>query len=224
MAIEIFQFLDEFTRKYNRFFDERFLSSERWIFTKTKTAFEDVKLGEMKLSTGVMAESTIKARYDYNIFNIVYGTAYLRFQFTSIKDVFAFIGFKEGVSDPTFEMTENHAGIFINNGKIYFSTGRTRGNITEQKKVELSGVDPLRDFIYKIEHYKLSTCPLPQIIPYMDTFRVITPDRIWTLNASNAEVMPEDTAYNFIIYLKNLVNMEKILKVKFFTYIEEYAD
>jgi hypothetical protein len=220
MADEIKNAFDELARRYNRFFYDTFLSTERLIFTKTLTAIETKRLGELKLSTGVMANSTIKMRYDYNIFNIFYGEAIIRMQFSSAKNIFAFVGFKEYPEDPKSQMAENHSGIIVENEKLYFSTG----NGKFQQKVEIVGIDITRDFVYKIKYNELHTCPLPQIIPYMDTFRIITPDRIWTMNQKNSTYPPSDTGYYFIVFLKNLTNEDKFINLKSFVYLQEYAD
>jgi hypothetical protein len=141
-------------------------------------------------------------------------------QFSSAKNIFAFVGFKEYPEDPQSQMTENHSGIIVENKKLYFSTG----NGKFQQKVEILGIDITRDFVYKIKYNELHTCPLPQIIPYLDTFRIITPDRVWTMNQKNSTYPPGDTGYYFMVFLKNLTNEDKFINLKSFVYLQEYAD
>jgi hypothetical protein len=66
--------------------------------------------------------------------------------------------------------------------------------------------------------------PLPQIIPYFDTFRIISPDRIWTTKATNSTSPPEDVAHYFMFYITNTVATNKEMTLRHLTYLEEYAD
>lgn len=205
---------------FKRFVYDNFLAFGSLVFTKTGTAQETKLLHEIKLATGVLANSTLKMRYNNNIFNPWYSEAYFHLHLNSMKDVFAFFGFKEGVNDPTSVMTENHVGIMVENGKMYFSSAD--GN--NQQKVEITGVDMTTDFIYKISGSKLYTFPLPQIIPYFDTFRIITPDRIWRMRQNNSTYRPDDTVYHCMFFIENTTGSEKFFKIKKFVYGEEYAD
>lgn len=205
---------------FKRFIYDPFLSTENLIFTKTGTADETRMLHELKLSTGLLEGSTLKLRYNNNIFNPWYSEAYFHVILNSMKDVFVFFGFKETVEDPTSVMVENHIGVMVENEKLYFSSA----NGSYQQKVEVSGIDMTTDFIYKIVGSKLYTFPLPQIIPYFDTFHIITPDRVWSLKQDNSTYPPEDSVYNCVFFIKNTVGIEKFIKLKKFVYGEEYAD
>ena len=217
---------------FNRFIYDNFNSTESVVLTKTGTAAETKRIMELKLSTGILANSTIKARYNYNIFSPVYGSAFFRLQFSDTIDIKAFFGFKETSDSPIFgsvgSMVEYHSGVTLEpdimtpalGTKMYFTTG----DGVSQQKVEILGIDSTHDFIYKIQWNKLSTLPLPQIIPYFDEFRIITPDRVWTLNQANDSVLPFDTSYYVMFYLENLSNDERNVRIKSFVYGEEYAD
>ena len=217
---------------FSRFLYDNFLSTESIVLTKTGTSSETKRIMELELSTGILSNSTIKARYNYNIFNPIYSSACFRLQFSDTANVRAFFGFKETANDPIFgavgSMVEYHAGVFVEpdiltpalGTKMYWSTG----DGTSQQKVEILGVDITRDMIYKIQGQKLSTFPLPQVIPYFDTFRLITPDRIWTLRQDNSSVLPYDTNYYIMFFLENLENLDKNVRIKSLTYGEEYAD
>lgn len=214
------ELLDLLSTSFKRFLYDPFLSTENMILTKTGTADESRLLHDLKLSTGILEGSTLKLRYNNNIFNPWYSEAYFHLHLNSMKNVFAFFGFKESVGDPASLMTENHVGVILENEKVYFSTGDGKS----QQKVEISGLNATSDYLYKIVGSKLYTFPFPQIIPYMDTFRIITPDRIWTLRQHNTTFVPEDQIYYCIYFIKNLVGEDKFIRSRKFIYGEEYAD
>lgn len=222
--VEMSELLELLATKFNRFMFDNFQSTEQINSAVTGTAEVTGNLFELKLNTGVLSLSTAKAYYAMNWFNPVYSTLDLRLYLNSMENLFLFCGFMEGLEEPTSVMLNSHAGLMVENGKLYFSTARTTPQISGQQKTEISGADMTKDFIYKIENDKLSTFPLPQIIPYFDNFRIITPDRIWTLKATNGNYGPWDEVHYLVFYLKNLVGAQKILRVKAVTYGEEYAD
>jgi len=205
---------------FNRFMYDQFLSTEQINSATTGSGVVTPRIMELEINTGIAANSTARCYYNTPWFNPVYSTAYFRFYLKEMSNVFAFIGFKENTAEPTFNMTQSHSGIMCYNGKMYFSTA----NGTNQKRVEITGIDMTKDMIYKIEYNKLSTFPLPQIIPYFDTFRIITPDRIWTLKQTNETSKPKDEVHYLLLYIKNNATAEKYLRLKSITYGEEYAD
>jgi len=218
------ELIEELQRKYNCFLIDQFYSTERLVETITQTAEISKELFQLLLSTGIQEGSTAKVYYDLNRFNPHYSKAYFRLNLTSIKDVLGFIGFKLTTGDPTYNMTESHSGLLIYNDRIYFSTGNEIGTSVGYQNTEISGIDLTRDFIIQIEKNKLSTMPLPQIVPYFDTFRIISPDRIWTLKVTNSTYPPEDVAHYFMYFLKNETNEDRRLTLRHFCYTEEYAD
>jgi len=220
--------LELLATSFNRFLFDNFQSTEQINNAVTGTGEVVPNLLDMTLDTGMQANSTAKIYYAMNWFNPVYSKLYLRLYAKSISDVFAFIGFKESLSDPTSTMTESHAGLMIYNSKLYFSTGRkliVNGNLVQgQQKTEITGMDITKDFIYKIENNKLSTQPLPQRIPYFDGFRIITPDRIFSLRAENGTFPPLDEVHYLTAFIKNTTGTGRFIKIKTLTYGEEYAD
>ena len=213
---------------FNKFMYDQFLSTDQIYSAITGTAEVTDKLMELRLNTGTLANSTAIAYYNNNIFNPYYATAYFHLFLDNlkhdlegnIKDVFMFFGFKQSSAAPTWNMTENHSGFMIHDGKLYSSTG----DGSNQQLVEITGIDPTRDMIYKIEYNRFSTFPLPQVIPYFDTFHIITPDRIWTHKQTNTTIMPADQLYYLMFYITSTTGAEKILRVKAVTYGEMYAD
>lgn len=205
---------------FNRVMFDQMYSTEQMDSTSTGTAFVVPKIFELELNTGILSGSTAKAYYNMPLFNPVYATAYFRFFLNSVDDLFMFIGFKKNHTDPTFTMTESHQGLMINESRLYASAA----DGTNQQRIEISGIDPTKDMIYKIKANAFSTFPLPQVIPYFDTFRIITPDRIWTEKVRTTNVYVEDQVHYIMYFIKNTVNTEKLLRVKAFTYGEEYAD
>ena len=222
--IDKFEFLDMLATKFNKFLFDNFNSSENLNIAAVGTGEVTPALFDLDLRTGYLANSSALAYYSTPWFNPVYATLIIRAYLGSMADCFAFFGFKEGSNPPTFDMTESHAGIMLSGGKMYFSTARTTDELTGQQRVEITGFDMTRDFIYKIEFNKLSTQPLPQVIPYFDGFRIITPDRIWTLKQTNSTYPPWDEVHYLMFYIKNTTGADKFLKIKALTYGEEYAD
>ena len=222
------EFIEELQKKYNCFLIDQFYSTEKLTDVLTQTGEVTKELFQLTLKTGIQANSTVKIYYDLNRFNPLYSNAYFRLTFTDIKDVLAYVGFKKTYADPTFNMTESHSGLLISNhagvAKPYLSTGNELGVTVGYQNTEISGIDFTKDFIVKIENNRLSTMPLPQIIPYFDTFRIISPDRIWSLKVVNSTYPPEDVTHYIMFFIKNLTNEDKRLTLRHFCYLEEYAD
>jgi len=218
------EFIEELQKKYNCFLIDQFYSTEKLTDVLTQTGTVTKELLQLTLKTGIQANSTVKIYYDLNRFNPLYSKAYFRLSFTGISNILAYVGFKKTYTDPTFNMTESHSGLLINNNKSYLSTGNELGVTAGYQNTEISGIDFTKDFIVKIENNRLSTMPLPQIIPYFDTFRIISPDRIWSLKVVNSTYPPEDVTHYIMFFIKNLTNEDKRLTLRHFCYLEEYAD
>lgn len=218
------EMIEELQKKYNCFMVDQFYSTERLQEVITQTAEITKEIFQLQLKTGIQEGSTAKVYYDLNRFNPHYSKAYFRVRFTSIEDIFAFVGFKKGYSDPALTDVASHVGLLINDGKVYLSTGNEIGVATGYQNTEISGVDLTLDFIIRVENNKLSSLPLPQVIPYFDTFRIISPDRIWTLKATNSTHPPEDVVHYIMFFIKNEVNEDKRMILRHFCYAEEFAD
>lgn len=216
--------VQELQRKYNVFLIDNFYSTEHLSEVKTQTGSVTRELFSLLLNTGIQANSTVKLYYDLNRFNPHYSKAFIRLTLSSVKDVFVYIGFKKLYGDSTYNMTESHSGLLIYSNKVYLSTGNEIGVTSGYQNTEISGLDLTRDYILMIEKNKISFMPLPQIIPYFDTFRIISPDRVWTLKATNATYPPEDLTHYWMFFIKNLTNEEKTVRIRHFCYLEEYAD
>ena len=218
------EFIDELQKKYNCFLIDQFYSTQNLNEVLTQTGSSTKELFQLRLSTGIQANSTVKFYYNLNRFNPIYSKAYFRLSFSDIKDILAFVGFKKTYTDPTYNMIESHSGLLINNNKPYLSTGNELGLAAGYQNTEISGIDFTRDFIVKIEGNKLSTMPMPQIVPYFDTFRIISENRVWTLKVTNSTYPPEDVTHYIVFFIKNLTNEDKRLTIRHFCYLEEYAD
>jgi len=226
------ELIDLIATGFNKFLYDDFRSLDSLDFTKSGTAIESAEVLNFKLSTGILANSSIKARYNYNIFDIMHGTAYFHLQLNENNNTQMFFGFKETTAPPVFgvagSMIEYHVGVTIEpdiltpslGPKIYFTTG----DGINQQKVEILGIDVTRDYIYKIQGNKLYTMPLPEIIPYFNSFRILDTNRVWTLRQENSDAMPFDTSYFIMFYLNNLTDEERNVRIKALTYGEDYAD
>ena len=218
------EFIEELQSRYNQFLIDNFYSTGRLNEVVTQTAYSTKEVFQLRMCTGIQANSTVKLYYDLNRFNPYYSKAYFRLTLSDIKDIFAFVGFKVSYGDPTFNMTESHSGLMIYNNKVYFSTGNQIGVVTGYQNTEISGVDLTKDMIIKLDGKKIYSMPLPQVVPYLDTFRIISADRVWTQKALNATSPPEDVTHYIVFFLKNLTNEDKRLTLKHFIYLEEYPD
>lgn len=218
------EFLQELQQKYNHFLVDNFYSTSNLEEVVTQTGTVSKELFELLLSTGVQSGSTSKVYYNKNRFNPHYSKAYFRVKFSELTNAFAFIGFKKTTGDPTWDMTESHSGLMLHSGKIYLSTGSEEGINDEQQRIEISGIDMTKDLIIMIEKNKLFSMPLPQVIPYLDTFRIISPDRVWRLKVTNSTTPPEDVTHYIMFYIENTTNNNKEVLLRHFCYEEEYAD
>ena len=230
--VDMSELLELLATKFNRFLFDNFCSTENLNAAETGTAEISSSIFELKLNSGVLASSTAKAYYNLNLFNPVYSNLYMRFYLNSMADCKVFLGFKESTDDVDWadavQVKESSVGLMVENGKLYaYSSRMTAAGppaVYSQQKTEISGIDVTKDFIYKIINEKFFTQPLPQVIPYFDDFRIITPNRIWTQRASNGTYPPEDKVHYLVFCIENTTGAEKILRIKNITYGEEYAD
>jgi hypothetical protein len=226
------ELLELLATSFNKFLFDNFQSTEQINSAITGTGEVTTTLFNLILKTGILANSTAKAYYNLNYFNPVYSKLFMRFYLNSMANCKAFLGFKESIADidwaAAVQIKESSAGLMIENGKLYAYTSRLTlvgpPAVYSQQKTEILGIDVTKDFIYQIENQKFSTFPLPQVIPYFDGFRIITPDRIWTLRANNETYPPEDKLHYLYACIKNTVGADKRIYLKSITYGEEYAD
>jgi len=216
--------IEELQKRYNQCLIDNFYSTERLVEVTTQTGAVTKEIFQLQMETGVQEDSTTKIYYDLNRFNPHYSKAYFRVSVSSMADVFLWAGFKKSFSDPAYDDTETHSALMIRNGNVYFTTGNELGIATGYQNTQLSGIDLTKDFIFKIEGNKISFMPLPQITPYFDTFRILSPSRVWTLKATNSTNPPEDQTHYVMFFISNSTNVNKIATVKHFHYLEQYAD
>ena len=91
------------------FIYDNYYSTEHIELTTLVTGYLHNLLGEMRLTTGVTLGSACMTNYDIASFNPLYAEAIWKLYVSSMDGCFAFWGFKETLSVPTFEMTESHA-------------------------------------------------------------------------------------------------------------------
>lgn len=215
---------DVFGVTLRRWLSDSFSSTETIDTAINQTASVTPYLGEMALATGVQQASEAHMRYNSPFFNLRYGTLIVKAQFDSIRNVFAFIGVKETTDLPTPDMTESHAGLMIDSGEVYFSTGNGDTLNPNQQKVAITGFDPTNNILYKFVNNTLYYWPLPIIYPYFDGFRKETPARDWSMGQQNAVYPPKNTDHYFMAYITNTTGSDKRVKIYKIVYGEKYAD
>lgn len=213
---------------YKHWLHDNFLSTEQISEAVTQTGFITKKLCEIKLETGLQQGSYARINYNNGTFNPLYSVLQMKLKFNSDDSIFAFWGFKEDATNPTFDMTESHAGFMINTEKnvktMYSSTGNSDPLNPAQQRIALSGIDPTNFNIYKIIHNQFWTRPLPIVQPYFGDIRLIRPTRAWGLAATNSTITPMNEIHYVMLYIENKTNAERYIELKHITLGEEYAD
>jgi len=222
--VETEELLDWLGVQNNHFLYDNFQSTEQINAAVTQTGFISPVLHEFKLATGVQSGSTARAYYVQPIFNPVYAKLLVRLYVGSMADCFAFIGFKANNDAPTFNMAESHSGIMINDGKLYFSTANELGSAPGQQRVEITGLDMTRDYVYEIAYNKLRTQPFPYVEEGLTGPITIPVTRKWTLEQSNDNYPPEDFAHNILFYIENTVNADRYVAIRKLILWEDFAD
>jgi len=222
--LSIDELIDLLAVQMRRFLYDNFQSTENIYSAVSQTGEVTTHLSELVLSTGIQEGSTAKIYYNYPAFNPKYSTLIFKLRFDSIDDVFAFIGFKGSVSDPSFNMTESHAGLMINNGNVYFSTANEDPLNPNQQRTRIIGIDPTNVLIYKIIYNKLLIRPTPLIYPYFDGIRAVKTERAWTQPYENGAYTPMNKDHYFVAFIKNSVGLTKRIYLNHVCYGEEYAD
>ena len=209
----------------NKYLYDNFYSTETINSTATLTGFLRYKIFEMSLETGVTATSICQTNYNYCYFNPLYAEAVWKMYMNEMTDCFAFFGFKESTSEPTFDMTESHAGFMIYEGKLYGSVAD--GN--DQQRVEVIGIDCTRVQEYKIEYNRFYIKPLPVaesqlgLPKYPTTFPGII--RSWKMFSQLSNYPPKNQVHYIMQYITNIKNnLDKRIIFNRFIYKEVYAD
>ena len=204
---------------------DNFYSTEHIELTTTVTGFLYNLIGEMRLTTGVTTGSSCMTNYDIANFNPLYAKAVWKCYTNSMDNCFAFWGFKESLSAPTFDMTESHAGFMIEDGKLYASVA----DGDEQQRVEIIGVDARRVENYKIEYNRFFVEPLPAVEVSLGLPGVLTTfpyiKREWVEITQLTNYPPTNNVHYIVQYIENgKNNLNRILTFNRFIYSEVYAD
>ena len=209
----------------NIFLYDNFYSTEHIELTTTVTGFLLNKIFEMKLTTGTTLSSTCMTNYDTPNFNPLYGEAVWKCFSSSMDDCFIFWGFKESLAEPTFDMSESHAGFMVEDGKLYASVA----DGTEQQRVEIIGVDVVRVENYKINYNRFFVQPLPLVEEQLGLPGVLTTfptiNREWVEITQLSNFPPENKTHYIVQYINNgKNNLDKQFTLNRFIYKEVYAD
>jgi len=209
----------------NYFLYDNYYSTEHIELSTTGTGFLYNLLAEMTLSTGVTGNSMCMTNYDRAAFNPLYAEAVWKGYMSSMADCFAFFGFKETLAEPTYDMTESHAGFMINDGKIYASVA----DGTDQQRVELVGIDAVRVENYKIAYNRFFIEPLPLIETQMGIPGVLTTfpyiKRDWVEITQLSNYPPQNQVHYIVQSITNKTNnIDKRITFNRFIYREVYAD
>ncbi len=204
----------------NKFLYDNYYSTEQLELTVTGTGYLRNKIFELSQETGVTANSICMINYNLPYFNPLYAEAVWKCYMNSMDNCFAFFGFKETKAEPTFNMTESHAGFMINDGKLYVSVadGYT------QQRVDLVGIDMTRVQNYKIAYNKFYIQPLPVIEESLSLSEIISIERVWKLKTTLTNFPPINQVHYIIQYIKNSVGADKRMIFNRFIYKEVYAD
>lgn len=208
----------------NKFLYDNYYSTEQLNETVTGTGNTGVHIFELSQETGVIQNSINMIYYNLPYFNPLYGEAVWKCYMNSMDDCFVFFGFKETTAEPTWVMTESHAGFMVYEGKLYASVA----DGTEQQRVEIVGIDLTRVENYRINYNRFYIEALPQVeselgIPgILTTFPLIKRKFVEITQLSNYP--PINQVHYIVQYIKNSINADKRIIFNRFIYKEVYAD
>lgn len=204
----------------NKFIYDNYYSTETLNSTVTGTGFLRKKIFELSQETGVTQNSICMVNYDQPYFNPLYAEAVWKCYMNNKEDSFVFFGFKETLAEPTFVMTESHAGFMIYEGDLYASVA----DGDTQQKVVIVGIDLTRVQNYKIEYDRFYVMPLPKIEEQLSLPTILSVDRIWKLQTTLSNFPPENMVHYIVQYIKNTIGANKKIIFNRFIYREVYAD
>ena len=223
---------DMMTTGLKTYFHDPFLSHDHIDTSVVQTASVTENVTQLLLATGVQEASDVRANYDRTFFNPRYGTLRVKVRLNSMADSFAFFGFKSTLADPSWQMTESHAGVMLYNGVMHAVTGGSlKGNppgVVDYQVTPLMDLDATRWIVYEIEFNKIRWYSTPYTVPYFD--KNVPPKlkqgiiRKWSLPYVNGVVLPQDELHYIVFYVKNEVGTNKSLEVQHVTYSEVYPD
>lgn len=204
----------------NKYIYDNYYSTEQLILTATGTGYLRNRIFDLAHETGVTANSICMTHYNLPYFNPLYAEAVWKCYMDNENDCFVFFGFKETNAEPTYVMTESHAGFMINEGKLYASVA----NGYTQQRTEIIGIDLTRVQNYKIAYDRFYIMPLPIIEEQLGLPTILSVDRTWKLITTLSNFPPENQVHYIVQYIKNFVNKDKIIRFNRFIYKEVYAD
>jgi hypothetical protein len=204
----------------NKYLYDNFYSTEQIEVFKTNQASEFIKIFEFELNTNSIANSIAQSFYNFNYFNPLYGEAVWKLRLNSMDDCFVFFGFKDTTAEPTYNMTESHAGFMVNDGKLYASVA----DGDTQQRVEIVGIDMTKVENYKVAYNKFSIQPLPVIEETLGLPTIYSVDRKWKEMTTLSNFPPENKVHWIMQHIKNSVNEAKYIRINRFIYKEVYAD
>jgi len=206
------------------YFYDNFLTTESILESKEKDAYVNWLLGELQISTGIESGGSEHLYYDNEIFNPMYSELIVKLRMNSLNDVKAFFGFRQNITEPDDTMLESHCGIYVKNGKVYFTTGCLVGMDYYQQKTEIVGLDMTKTYEFKFAYDKLYIKPLPQTEQYLGLPTIKAVERVWKLLLQNSTYPPNNQYHWITAFIKNNVGSEKVLYLNRIIYKEEYAD
>ncbi len=213
-----------FGTQFRRFLYDNFYSTETMNDAVTQTGYVIKYLSELELATGVQEASTAKVYYNFPAFNPHYSKLFFKLQFSSIQNIFAFVGFKETTNTPTFDMTESHAGFMFYNGSVYSSTGNNDPLNPLQQRIFIAGMVPTNNLVYRIIKNRFAYYPLPISEPYFDGIETVVSTRKWGAETLNGSVAPRNQDHYFMAHIENNTGADVQLRIKHVLYGEWYAD
>ena len=209
----------------NKYIYDNYYSTENLNSTTTLTGFLKNTIFELILETGISQNSMCMINYNLNYFNPLYAEAIWKCYMNIMDNCFAFFGFKESVSEPTYDMIESHSGFMVYEGKLYASVA----DGTTQQRVEIIGIDMTRVENYKIEYNKFYIQPLPVTEEVLSLPTILTtfPEikREWKLQATLSNYPPINQVHYLVQYITNIKNnLNRKITFNRFIYKEVYAD
>ena len=206
------------------FIVDNFMSHDHLTTAVTQTGSTSIRMCDTNLQTGIQSGSTARLNYTYPLFNPLYSKLYLQTRLYALSDVFAYFGFVEEIDTPTIDMTQSHAGIFIKDDVVYWSTGDGAALSPNYKNTPITQLDVTRDIIYMLESYKMKWYPTPLVQPYFSKMLPETGLRKWSNEYSNGSCIPKDTTHYFMWYIENETGLNKEMFIKKFVFAEDYVD
>jgi hypothetical protein len=202
------------------YFDDCFLSTEQFEEKVTGDGYTNIYPTEALISSGIASGSTAGLYYCFKTFNPTYAELVIKLCMNTIKDCVAFWGFKSTIEEPTSTMRESHIGLMVENGKLYF----TSANGDNQQKVQITGIDVTKTYMYKITNNTLFIKPLPQIETYLGLPTIKSVKMEWNKVQENKTYPPDDIVHYILFFIKNTAGTERYIRLNRVIYKEDYAD